>query len=809
MKILSLFIFFILLTNSFFAQVSFYWEPIAFHNYETLAEAQGDEELFSLSSADTVNNSGGDHITWRLYVEFDSLGNDTIPEQVLSITGAQEGASNDGFGPLFFDFSCCFYQHPQGAVLGSNISSVGQTLFPSLQYDSWVTIGVDSDTLSSANLSANGIDWRERFETGCELRIDDLIGGGWLNANNSPNGTADSNNRVLIAQFTIPVNCELSNAQLCLQYQVDGIQSDSTSFVDCVEVSQPDDCFTFPIFTEVLNVEPVSCYDGNDGLIQVISNVDPSNLEITINTTDFTDAGYGIFGDLSADEYVVTFTDLITTGLDGFNCLTTEIITINQPETPFLENEFNVLITPIDCPDACSGIIDLDSIMNIGYSASIVPSATFDNNAYIDLCTDSYEISIVNDLGCVGDTIVELVDPNDFIVNHSVIESTCADSDNGVVTISASGGTAPYEYCLNTNCNDTGEFTDLVSGPYIYSIMDNNDCSFTSSDPITITEPNPIEITELSVTPPLCGGDCTALASTTVIGGTPVYTFSWNGNPALAGAFVGENLCGGDNLLRIIDQNNCILDFAFNIPQPQAIEIFDNVTNTTCTDMCDGSFQVVAVGLEPLTIDYGALSAHNLTNLCEGDYPLVVTDVLGCIERDTITVGTDITSNLEYTVFTTPVSCWNESDGTATVAATGGVGEITYLWSDVNLQETATAIGLKEDFYTITITDEMGCTFSQSLFIEPTEGCFFIANALTPNGDGFNDEWVIGGLEYFPQSKVEVFNRWGQHVYESIGSYTGWDGKLNGNKLPIADYYYIISYDPNSPPLTGTVTIKY
>ncbi len=782
-RILLIAILSILFTSSLYAQVSFYWEPFAFHDYATLAEAQNDPELFNLSAA---GNGTDDYITWRLYVQFElTSGDPNLPEQVVSITGEQESLTSD-FRPLFFDFDCCPYQHSIGSqVLGGNISAVGESFTPSLKYDSWVTIGAHNDAVPSGSLSTIGSNWEQLFETGCELRIDDFNGGGWYNVppqpTGSPNGTADENDRVLIAQFTIPIGCELSEAQLCLQYWEDGIQSPETDIIDCIQVTQPDDCFTFPIFSEVQNVDSVTCYDGNDGLIEVISNVDPANMVITIDAADFTDEGHGNFGGLSAGEYTVTFTDQNNTDLDGLNCSTTEIITVGQPDTPFLEDEFDLSVTPIDCPNACSGIIDIGDILDLYdmSTAVINPLSALDaTGAYFDLCAGSYNITITSEFGCEGDTTVVLTGPNDFVLNFTSTESACSGSDDGKATITVSGGTEPYEYCLETNCNDTGEFDSLAPGSYSYSITDDEDCSFTAPDPIVITEPDPIEITDLSITPPGCGGECTALASVTAIGGTPGYAYSWNGNPPITGSFIGENLCGGENLLRITDQNNCILDTLFSIAQPQAIEVFDNVTNATCTGMCDGSFQVVAVGLEPLTIDYGALSSNSLTDLCEGEYPLVITDSLGCIALDTVIVGVEIISDIEYTVFTTPVSCWNEADGTATIAVTGGMGEIMYQWSDANLQVTATAIGLKEDFYTVTITDEVGCTFTQSLFIDPTEGCFFVADALTPNGDGFNDEWIIGGLEYFPEAKVEVFNRWGQQVFQSIGTYTNWDGEI-------------------------------
>ena len=113
-------------------------------------------------------------------------------------------------------------------------------------------------------------------------------------------------------------------------------------------------------------------------------------------------------------------------------------------------------------------------------------------------------------------------------------------------------------------------------------------------------------------------------------------------------------------------------------------------------------------------------------------------------------------------------------------------------------QTTATAIGLPEDVYSVTVTDNIGCTLGFLATVDPTEDCLFIADALTPNGDGINDRWVVGGLEFYPQSEVEVFNRWGQLIFRSKPGTTWWDGTYNGALLPASDYYYVISVEPGS-----------
>ena len=62
-------------------------------------------------------------------------------------------------------------------------------------------------------------------------------------------------------------------------------------------------------------------------------------------------------------------------------------------------------------------------------------------------------------------------------------------------------------------------------------------------------------------------------------------------------------------------------------------------------------------------------------------------------------------------------------------------------------------------------------------------------NVITPNGDGKNDAFVIDGLELYPENTLNIFNRWGNEVYRSTGSYkNNWDG----HNLQEGTYYYIL-----------------
>jgi gliding motility-associated-like protein len=72
----------------------------------------------------------------------------------------------------------------------------------------------------------------------------------------------------------------------------------------------------------------------------------------------------------------------------------------------------------------------------------------------------------------------------------------------------------------------------------------------------------------------------------------------------------------------------------------------------------------------------------------------------------------------------------------------------------------------------------------------------------TPNGDGQNDAYFVKGIEFYPGSRITIFNRWGNKVYQRNGYLNDWDGysnmdKIGSKPLPVGTYYYLIDYGIN------------
>ena len=126
--------------------------------------------------------------TWRVYANFNNAGAD-----LLSIYGTANS-------PIDLTTSTSWYQDALGYPTSNDINEALYGDFPSLQYDSWLTIGGVAP--SEGDIQTAGLDLAS-FEAGGDLTSDEIAGGSWLALPGEVSGTApDAQGRVMIAQLT-------------------------------------------------------------------------------------------------------------------------------------------------------------------------------------------------------------------------------------------------------------------------------------------------------------------------------------------------------------------------------------------------------------------------------------------------------------------------------------------------------------------------------------------------------------------------------------------------------------------------------
>ena len=148
----------------------------------------------------------------------------------------------------------------------------------------------------------------------------------------------------------------------------------------------------------------------------------------------------------------------------------------------------------------------------------------------------------------------------------------------------------------------------------------------------------------------------------------------------------------------------------------------------------------------------------------------------------------------------------------ARLTASGGT---TYVWtadnSIISGQNTATLTVRPQanTVYTVTVSNANACSQSQSFTLNVVEDFAKISpkNILTPNGDGYNDKWIIDNIDFYPNNEVVVFDRAGRIVYKKKGYDNSWDGTVNGSPLSENTYYYVIDFGNSKLRLKGYITI--
>ncbi|CAG5077423.1 gliding motility-associated C-terminal domain-containing protein [Parvicella tangerina] len=201
---------------------------------------------------------------------------------------------------------------------------------------------------------------------------------------------------------------------------------------------------------------------------------------------------------------------------------------------------------------------------------------------------------------------------------------------------------------------------------------------------------------------------------------------------------------------------------------------------SNCQAGTDSDFTLSAVGLAANTTYYV---------MVDGDSTAADTNPAEC-GFNVLLTGTGVEQNI-YAGEDTTIS-YNS------VVQLQGNGPTSSTWSpESSLSDpsipspVASPNGTTTYYYSYETAD--GCVYSDDIVVM-VQAELLVTNTLTPNDDGYNDTWIIRSIENYPAANIDVYDRWGQRVFHSVG-YGGekvWDGTLLGARLPEGVYYYYI-----------------
>jgi gliding motility-associated-like protein len=573
-------------------------------------------------------------------------------------------------------------------------------------------------------------------------------------------------------------------------YCLSVIDFNGCSTQECYTITEPEEALQATAELSIFNDEfNISCFGANDGSIDVtvIGGVAPYTFDWNGNgAIDGQEDQTG----LGAGEYDVLI-------IDANFCTYYMEFVLTQPEAIIVDATISLFESGFNI--SCNGVCDGSISINISGGSPAYTIAWAGPNGFsssstelTNLCAGDYFLTVTDENGCSISQTYTLAQPE--ILSGSISQAyNCADGSYELC-VQASGGSGNYSY-LWSDGSTTSCITVLVDGEYCVTITDGSGC--TTQVCVTVDTQSPLTI-EATSNNSICGL-CNGSIDITIAGGLPAYTISWSNGPSSEDL---TNLCAGIYTVTVTDQLGCTQTLSLEIFDTPGVQIQTTQSNVSCFGDASGTATVIITGGTPeITIEWydeneniiGTTST--ITQLPTGFYGVHVEDGAGCTADGQVTIAQPSPLQLEAEVSIVGdfnISLPNGSDGIIELTITGGVPEYTYDWTpDVAATDENFADGLSAGDYTIIITDANQCRIDTVITLTAPRD-IKLYTALSPNGDGFNDVYVIDGVINCGNNQFKVFNRWGNLVFERTNYKNDWFGQSDDGGILADGTYFVI-----------------
>ncbi|MBX7107940.1 MAG: gliding motility-associated C-terminal domain-containing protein [Chitinophagales bacterium] len=330
------------------------------------------------------------------------------------------------------------------------------------------------------------------------------------------------------------------------------------------------------------------------------------------------------------------------------------------------------------------------------------------------LSAGSYQVTVSDTVNCEAVYSFDLTYDNPVTFTNAIHDAACFGYCDGIATIFAANGAAPYNYSWSGTGNVTSYDSALCAGDYYVTITDANYCE--RIDTITIGSPAEIQLTP-TVKDVSCFGGYDGWATVNATGGSGIYFFNWQ--PSGQNSDTAKNLVTGTYTVTATDTKGCFADLDVTISSPPKILIAPSVTPVSCYGFSDGAITTsVSQGVAPYQyywVNSGQVTSA-INSLPEGSYSLLVTDDSGCQQLDTFYVSQP--DSLTGILAITPPSCPSANDGGVAAVMTGGTTPYAFIWNNNPLMNTPSLVNLAQGYFSVLVTDANNCNVTIAEYVK-------------------------------------------------------------------------------------------
>ena len=567
--------------------------------------------------------------------------------------------------------------------------------------------------------------------------------------------------------------------------------------------------------TGPISTSDVTCYGGSNGsaFINVVGGIGPYNVTWSSNP---------IQNGLSAINLMAG--NITATVTDANGCVYTNTVNITQP--PAL-NAIMTNWTSVSCNGGNNGSATVQSTGGTApYTYSWNTTPVQNNANATNMVAGMFTVTVTDANGCATISTVTITEPTPVLVTVSAGDTICPNTAFNV-SANGSGGSGNYTYNWSPNLGTGNAYTVYTSTATTWSVsaVDANGCaSAPSAIAVDVFQFSPANLNVTS-SPSICQG-ASATITTNVTGNTGQLTWNWSNNLNGPGPFT---------------------------VYPTTTTTYSvNVTNV-CGVVVPATTQVVVHPIPTVIVDPQFATGCDVVNLSFVDTATANTGSTYWWDFGDNSTGTGASTNHDYTMggtytvqvtVTSPYGCSGSNSNQVTLIIydsptanfTMSSDEVTIVeptvlftnncsgntlgwWWDFGDTTTSTLSSPTHSYqrtgnFNVRLIAESfgGCrdTVEQPLEVIP-EFTIFIPIAFTPNGDGINEIFYVYGAE-ITTFNMQLYDRWGNLMFESDDLYEGWDGRANGGEQIAQQDVYVYKvalkdFEGKQHKYTGSVTL--
>ncbi len=537
-------------------------------------------------------------------------------------------------------------------------------------------------------------------------------------------------------------------------YTATVLDANGCSLVQNYNITEP----SLALATSISSSNNVTCYNLSNGLI---------NTTTVGGTTPYTytwsKVGNPSYSFTNANPLNLSAGTYNLSVIDANGCSSSSSATITQPTSI----NVSANLTNILCNGANTGAINNTTTGGTGPYSYVWNTGDLTEDL-TGISAGTYSVTVSDANACSTVQSYTITQPSALSLSSTFNNLTCYNSNDGNISLTVTGGLAPYNYAWSGSGSfsaSTKDLNGLIAGTYSTTVTDANGCTAVLPSTIVVSAPTAITLATPTITNINCFGQTTGAITLSVSGGTGSLTYLW------ADGLTTQNrtaLKAGNYNVAITDINGCNINSGtINITQPSAdLNLTIAPSNINCNGSSNGSIDATLLGgTSPYSYQWTKTgdgtfnkTTQDLSLLNVGTYNLVATDANNCTVSGSVVINQPSAISLSMT--NTNLSCNGSADGSITLTATGGTAPFTYAWTGPNsfTATTKNISSLSPGIYTVTVTDANGCTATliSAAITQPaavTVAASIIGNVNCYNGaDGSISALASGGTAPFTYS---------------------------------------------------------